>query len=280
MSTEIKKSYEELQADAEKAIATANAKVFEYNDAIQNGKPMSDLIEIHDAIDEALKDYASYQKYLAFKRCAAAPDPMLAAIDEFTYGVFKFVEEVEEGKKFPIASLAPTSKPIDLLQLHKFIDGGIGQDKNWPYIVEAFNAKLTARVGVAIGLDPEKISDSYAMSNIARDIELGKNPTSNTNLLKTMRSVVTAMVGEEFGKKVTSHDVAYLLECYSKKSRKALTLTVANHKGLRAIMTDVCRAVTHGESYSLDYKKVDPTKGAKQTVKIETPAAPAETPAA
>ena len=269
MSTKIKTTYEELQAKAQAACATAEAKVKEYNDAIQNDKPLTDIVAISNAIDEALAEYSSYQKFLAFSRCAAAADPMIAAIDEFTYDVLKFKEEVEDGKKFPIAKLIPATKPIDLLQLHKFIDGGIGHDKNWPYIVEALNSKLTARVGVALGLNPEQIMDSYAMSNIARDIELGKNPTSNTNLLKTMRSVVTAMVGEEYGGKVTSHDVAYILECYSKKSRKALTLTVANHKTLRAIMADVCRAVTHGESYSIDYKKVDPTKGAKQTKKIE-----------
>lgn len=265
--TAIKKTPEELRAKAEEAFAKANAKVAEYNDAIQNDKPLSELVELRKTIDDALGEYASYKKFLAFERCAATPDPMLAAIDDPTIEVYKFVEEIKDGDKFPTASLNPATRTIDLLQLHKHIKDGIGFDKRWPYIVEALNSKLTARVGAALGLNPEQIMDSYAMSNIARDIELGKNPTSNTNLLKTMRSVVTAMVGEEYGSKVTSHDVAYILECYSKKSRKALTLTVANHKTLRNIMADVCRAVTHGESYAIDYKKVDPAKGAKQTEK-------------
>lgn len=267
MSTEIKITREALQAKADKALADAEAKVSAYNDAIQNDKPLSELVEIRKDIDNILGDFASYKKFLAFEACAASPDPMLAAIDNPTYLVGKFVEEVPDGGKFPVARIDSATKAIDLLQLHKHIKGGIGHDKKWPYIVEALNSKLTARVGAAIGLNPTEIMDSYAMSNIARDIDLGKNPTSNTNLLKTMRTVVAAMVGEEYGNKVTSHDVAFILECYSKKSRKALTLSVANHKTLRTIMGDVCRAVTHGESYAIDYKKVDPNKGAKQTEK-------------
>ncbi len=91
------------------------------------------------------------------------------------------------------------------------------------------------------------------MSEIAREFDMGKNPTSKTNLLKTLQTVITAMLGEQY--KATSHDVDFLMSVYSKKNRgKALTVTCANHRYFRNYLAEVCHRIATGKTYELDFK--------------------------
>lgn len=82
---------------------------------------------------------------------------------------------------------------------------------------------------------------------------MGKNPASKTNLLKSLQVVITAMLGGDY--KPTSHDVNYLLSIYSKKSRKALTVTCANHRYFVNYLAEIChRIVTPGAAYDVEFK--------------------------
>lgn len=274
----IKLNMEELIAKSAKALSELDAKVKERNAAVYDGKSAEAVGRIESEIEDISANYANLQKLIVFETAAASEDPMMYAITHPSYTIQKVTEDRASTAMVKPLVLEPVERTIDLLQLHKHIPDGIGVNKQWPYMVEALNAKLTARVAQDIGLNPTEIVDSYAMSAIARDIDLGKNPTSNTNMLKTMRFVVAAMVGEEYTSKVLSHDVAYLLMGYAKKSRKALSLTVSNHKTLRATMMDVCRHVVNGESYSLDYKKRKDQAPSKHAGTVDQ-AAPAEIPA-
>lgn len=252
--TEKKMTRDELLAKMAANRTSAEDYVRKYNEAMQTGN-FEEAVKMEAALDEAIGEYTHYAKTLAFEECAAAEDPMLHAITVLSFQTIKVKDEKagDEKVKIPVRTLIDVDKPIDLYQLHKYIPDGIGKDKKWPYMVEAFNCKLTARVAQAIGVPVKEITDSYAMSDISREIDLGKNPTSNTNLLKTLQGIINAMIGEEY--KVTSHDVAFLLEAYSKKSRKALTLTVSNHKSLRNLMAEISHRVVCDQRYAVDFKK-------------------------
>ena len=113
---------------------------------------------------------------------------------------------------------------------------------------------MTCQVAKELGIDPKDINDSYYMSDLAKSIDMGKNPTSKTNLLKTLTTVIQAMIGEEY--KPLSHDVNFLLLVYGKKSRKALTVTCANHKYLRGYCMEICHRLVMGKVYDVDYKKM------------------------
>lgn len=45
------------------------------------------------------------------------------------------------------------------------------------HIAQKMNFLLTAQKAKDLGLDPQKVNDSYAMSEIARQFDMGKNPT-------------------------------------------------------------------------------------------------------
>lgn len=210
---------------------------------------------VRDAMEAAVNKYTAISRDECFAALRATEDPMLEAVKQLVYPTIRIIDKdgKKDGSELPKTYIDDSEKFIDLLRLHKFIDGGIGADKQWAYRIEKLNFLLTAQKAVDLGIDPKSINDSYAMNDISKAIDLGNNPTSKTNLLKTIQSIVTAMVGE--GYKATSHDVNFLMSIYSRKNRKALTVTCANHKYMRQYMAEICHRIVFGKSYNLDYKK-------------------------
>ena len=95
-------------------------------------------------------------------------------------------DEQKGDDKVPVRSIVDKERQIDLLKLHKYC-GSIGANENWSHIAQKMNFLLTAQKCVDLGVDPKSVNDSYSMSEIAREFDMGKNPTSKTNLLKTLQ---------------------------------------------------------------------------------------------
>ena len=245
--------------DKEKRIArmaelkdSAESMVKEYNAAMLNDQA-KEAIALDAKIAEAVNEYTSYARDICFEECAAAPDPMIEAVKRLSFTTIGVKDSKVENSTIPVRELVEKERQIDILKLHKRINGGIGHDAKWPQMVEKFNLLLTCQKAQDLGIDPKSVNDSYAMSELAKAIDMGKSPTSKTNILKTLTGVVQAMIGDEY--KPVSHDVNFLLSVYSRKSRKALTVTCANHKYLRGYMMEICHRIIEGKSYEIDYKK-------------------------
>lgn len=224
-----------------------------YNEAVQKGD-FNKSTKLDDEIANLCGEYTAIARAECFEALKATSDPMLYAVKQLTFPTIKTRDTKEGEEKIPVRIVEDTEKPIDLLRLHKAVDGGIGADKRWAYMVEKLNLLLTCQKAQDLGIDPKSVNNSYAMNDISRDIDLGKTPTSKTNILRTLQTVVSAMVGEEF--KATSHDVNYLISIYSKKNRKALTVTCANHKYMRQYLAEICHRIVEGKTYALDYKQI------------------------
>ena len=246
---------EEINADLTKIRQNADDLVKAYNDYLQSGK-MTEANKTAGLIDEAITDYTAKARKLCFEECKATEDPMLTAVTILSFKSIRVKDEKKDDDIVPVRRIDDVERPIDLLKLDKYC-GGIGKDKDWMYILEKFNCLMTMQMAIDLGIDPKTIDDSYAMSAISRKIELGETPTSNTNMIKTLRTVVNSMIGEEY--KATSHDVAFLLRTYSRKSRKALTVKAANHKQLRELIAEICHRLVTGKVYEADHpvKKAD-----------------------
>lgn len=243
----------EARAEKMQALkALVDEKVEAYNAAMLNDS-QKEAFALDEQITDAVNEYTSYARDICFEECAAAPDPMLEAVKRLSFLTIG-VKDVKAGdNKIPVREAIERERQIDLLKLNKYVTGGIGHDKKWPQMVEKFNLLLTCQKAQDLGIDPKSINDSYAMSELAKAIDMGKSPTSKTNILKTLTGVVQAMIGDEY--KPVSHDVNFLLSVYSRKSRKALTVTCANHKYLRGYMMEICHRIIEGKSYEIDYKK-------------------------
>ena len=241
---------EEGMAKLAELKSSVEEQVKVFNDAVQNGR-FEESTKADKAMADTINEYTATVRDMCFEECKATDDPMLAAVKTLSYVTIGVKDEQKGDDKVPVRVIVDKERQIDLLKLDKFC-GGIGADPNWMHVAQKMNFLLTAQKAKDLGLDPAKVNDSYAMSEIARQFEMGKNPTSKTNMLRTLQMVVTAMLGE--GYKATSHDVNFLLSVYSRKNRKALVVSCANHRNFRAYIAEVCHRIVTGKEYELEYK--------------------------
>lgn len=243
---------------------TLESQVKEYNELMQSGK-----YDDARTLEEKIKQNEAECIKLAWNICKntlrGMPDPMLAAINQLTYRSIRTkVTNVKEIKE-PVMSVEEIDRPINILQLHQAVDGGIGYDKSWPYMIEKFNFLMTAMVIREMfpdGKEGDKqaaaalktLHSSYAMSQTARDIEMGGNLTGKTKILKALQGIVTAMVGPDY--KALTHDVRYLDRVYTRKDRAALKVNCANHRHMREYCAEICHRIVTGKVYEVGYKAI------------------------
>lgn len=240
--------YEEMTQKEKEARQYAMA----YNDAM-NDKNFDAMQKAEADLDEAISEYNKLAQTYVFEQCRNSEDPMIEAVTRLTYTILRpKVEEVDD--EVSVMTVKEADKAIDLGKLHKYCKG-IGKNTDWYYMAEKFNMLLTAQKCKDLNIDPKTVNDSFEMSRIAKEYNLGLNPASKTKLLDALRMTVQAMIGEEY--KPVSHDINYLLTIYAKKNnRKALTVTCANHKFLRQYVGEICHRLVTGKHYECEYKKV------------------------
>lgn len=214
-------------------------------------------------LNDAIAKYNEVAKATCFAACRSAENPMQHAIKTFFWEGIKLKEKkTDSGTE---RSIEPAVKPIDLGELYKFMDNKLGADPMWFYTAEKFNFYLTYRAADRMGAETVKKlldskTDCFQMNKLAREIDMGKTPCSNTNLLKTLQLVITGMLGEDY--KVTSHDVNYLVDCYSNDNKKSKTgITAANHRTLRNYLKKICYRIISGNTgYDVDQREIKEEK--------------------
>lgn len=232
--------------------AEAEAQVKSFNEAYQE-KKFEEANKIRETLDKTVGEYTGIAQKLCFEECSEAADgAMMEAVRRLTFQTIKVKEnKPKEGEVFTI-ELNDVQKPIDLVRLNEYCHG-IGANGNWYHIAQKMNFLLTAKTAKDLGItDLRAINDSYAMSEIARGFDMDKDPTSKTNLLKTLNVVIAAMLGD--GYNAVSHDVNFLLKVYAKKTKKALTVSCANHRNFVAYLAEICHRIVTGGSYGVEYK--------------------------
>jgi len=258
--------------------AKAETLVMSLNDGVQNGNPNPTMekpeivdgaetgktitVFIATELEQVVNQYTAMAREICFDDCKAADDPMLEAVKRLTFATIGVKETKKGEEKIPVSEIVDKEKDIDLLKLHKSVDGGIGKDPKWNGLVEKFNFHMTIRQAKRITKGKEnltrvlkEINDSYAMCKIAQEIEMGKDPTSNTKLLGTLQDIITAMIGEEY--KATSHDVNYLVDLYAQKGKGKLKVNCANHRYFRSYIAAICHGIVTGTDYEVCFKKVN-----------------------
>lgn len=228
--------------------------VKDFNDKLQNGD-YENAAKVNKEIEENVNEYTAMCRKECFDYLAGTENPMIEAVKMLSYPTIRIKDTKQGEEKIPVRIVEDIERAIDLLKLHKHVGGdGIGAAKNWVNMAEKFNLLMTAQKAVDLGIDPKLVHDSYAMSEISKEIDMGKTPTSKTNILKTLNMVIAAMIGEEY--KAKSHDVNFLLSIYSRKNRKALTVSCANHKYMRQYLAEICHRIILDKSYEIEFKKV------------------------
>ena len=132
-----------------------------------------------------------------------------------------------------------------------------GFDLGWFYELQALNKRLTLRVAEGIGVtaaEMKRIDDSYNMDKLASEIQLGKTPTSDTQVVKHMQKVLDMFSPNEG--KVNGHDLGYVMACYTKRNnRAALRVQCSKHALLMSLLGDVFYRIATKGVYGVDYKR-------------------------
>ena len=259
-------------------LASIRDNIQAYN-AAYGEKRFDDASSLNATIEKDVDEYNCIAQMLCFDMCRLSEDPMKTAVLTLHFPVIGIKDtmvgdEVKVLRRVLVGDpdaedTTPKYKQIDLLKLQKYVkdrDGhGIGADPKWVYMAERLNLLFALDCAVEIGKGQEfikEMSDTYAIKEASKEIDFGvKNPKagtpiSNSGLLKATSTVVAAMVGQEIGSKVLTHDVRFLKICSAKKSRKELAVQCANHRFMRGYLMEVCNRIMTDGVYDVDYKRV------------------------
>ena len=197
----------DIRADLE---TRANA----YNAAINaDDTKAAELEKLDNETSELEKEYTRAAFHATALELLDNPAPMLAAATALTFETLKHKDKEDENG-IKSREIVTAERPLDFVALESFfVERGkkFGAESAWGYKDAAFNRLLCMRTAQSIGADVKTVAEKFATPTQARDINLGKTPTSNTQLLKQLQMIIDSMLYAEGEKgniyKANSHDV-------------------------------------------------------------------------
>lgn len=253
-----------------------DSKAVDFNSAAL-ADDFAKMAKITKDMEPLITSYAKKSKEAYLDSKATLAD----AIKAPTYKVLKIKDNTDSESGLTVRSVEFADKTIQLNDLCvKFPDSF--RFKNWKAYVEQLNLRLCLLTATKLELPKQQIAEieeKFRMTNGGKSIDLEGTPTSNTQLLKQLRTVVNGIMGEEdITGKVTSHDVEYLKMVYTSKGKALRSVKTMNSAKLADAILNIMNRVMTGTSYSVEYQKSkDGTTGSTVTeVKQETPKAAAK----
>lgn len=227
-------------------VAAFEEKINEVNKACSGGTAR-ELEARMNELDAIEKEFGSIRQAEVFAGLADAHEAIL----KHSFETLTHKKVSDNGRMTGVVA----EKKEVLIDLRKFCEVK-GIDLGWYWELQALNKRFTLRIAEQIGVtaaELKRIDDSYAMSDLASQIALGKTPTSDTQVVKHMQKVLDMLSPGEG--KVNGHDLAYVMACYAKRAnRSTLKLKCSNHKTLQVLMTDVFYRIATKGTYGVDYK--------------------------
>lgn len=248
--------------NAEKVLAgldeSIRAGVKAWNEAYR-AKNFEAIQKADAEIVKDTKEYAEVAQAICFERFDATEKPMYEAIKTLMFTALRVKEVANKDSGIVQREVIEAERQIDLLKFDKTRKESAAHDPMWQYKIQRFNQLLALRAAQELKIDPKSISDSFYMSEKAKELDMGKTPASNTQILKLLQECVDAIIYEEgeHGNvyKASSKDVAYLLMIYTKKGKKALTAAVAKHGAMRGFIAEICHRIITDKAYRLEFKQ-------------------------
>lgn len=241
-------------------------KIGEYNAALKEND-LAKAAHAEQELKEAEAAYAEAKCIEVFGELAKSENPVKAAVAMHSYLVVSHRPLREDGVVTGFEIVEDKVRQIDLVKFCEFCK----LPTMWKYAVEKFNQLLAMRTATELKMTKaqiKKICDSFYMSDLARQVEMGGTPDSNTAICKQLQQVIDGILFEDNGKgknvhRVNNHDVAYLLMCYTKRGKKTLSVAVAKNAYIHRLVLDVMHRVVTGKAYDLEYRMVSADKAKK-----------------
>lgn len=259
----------ELRTEVEKYVE-------EYSNAVTKNK-VEEFAKIEAKLVSAEAAYNEQSMKDCFAECKNTPNPILNGALKHSYPIIGHNMVREDNVLVEVTLNTSKEKQIDLVKLARYC----GLPHLWSGTIEALGERLCVRVAHEIGMSEEeicRISKTYRMDSIAKKVKFesdntgkkGFSPISNNQLVKEIRKIVADMIGtEEYSPKITTHDVMYLIHCYSKRGKQACNISVAKTGLVIAYIADIIYRVGHGLKYGVEYQMVKPSSTGDTKVTFE-----------
>lgn len=237
-----------------------------HNQALCKGD-LKAMNELDVALKQLEVDYQNEMAKVVYNECLATENPMKTAITRYSYNVLSHKDNKEDGIVVERVLKEDRTRQIDLLKFCKYsqdIKAPNKLDTGWQYPIMKLNQLLCMRSAKELKFTQaqvKQIAKTFYMEEVARKLDMGETPDSNTQICKLVQQCVDQILFEDDGKgknvyKVNNHDVAYLLMLYTKKGKSALAVQVAKHDFLRRLIGDVMFRILTDGKYSLEYKEM------------------------
>ena len=261
------KTLTELLIEAENAKKELNAAIL--------SDSYSQIEKAKNALDTAVKEHNELAINMDFQTLRSKSAPMLAAIEQLNIATIEVKRNEDKETGIITYSLEPSSKQISLVAFDEFCQREkmeITPDKLWAHKVDRFCLLVTYKVMKDLGKDTKKLEDTYYISDVARQIDLGKTPTSNTQILKQLQSIVDSIIYEadcdDNVYKVTSHDAAYIVATMTRRGKSG-TVVAPRPSTMHTLIMDVLhRIITNGD-YMVEYVTKKQAKKEAETLEVK-----------
>lgn len=259
---------------------TLETKAQEYNGLLLE-KKYDKIPTITKEMDELVQDYAKKAKEEFIETSKAAENPLIDALTRLTYTVVAYRDVADKETSVVTRTITDKTRQISLADLYTAMPSKF-RASNWKYYVEKLNLLMCLWVAMELGApgsEIEKIKSDFRMDAAARDISMGKTPTSNTQLLAQVQTTMDQILYDEEtvtvkGKtqtrnryRVTSHDVVFLRHAYTKLGREVKHISCLNHAKLALVLAQIMNEKLTNTGYKADYA-VNKEKAAAGNVEV------------
>lgn len=238
--------------------------IIAYNEAVDSGN-FTAMTEAENKQSELEKEYAQLAEVVCYADLKKQENPMVAAVKAYGFDVIghkdiKTVEKVvEDGEEKTITittrEMTVKEKQIDLIKFDNYGGKTVSINPVWKYELQSLNQLFCIRTAQDMNVPFEPAS--YFMDKVARRIEDGETPVSNTAMLEALQNLVDMIIfeGEDKNKyRANSRDITAILKQYTKSGKSRLGIAVAKHNFFARIIGKVLYRIATGEQYTLEYK--------------------------
>lgn len=246
------------------------------NEAVLSDK-FSEIGKAKEAMDKAVKDYNDLAIISDFITLRSMASPMKSAIEQLNIATISSKENRSKDSEIITYSLEPAVRQIDLVAFDEFCQREkmeIAHDRLWHHNVDKFCLLVTYKVFKDLGNDTKKLEETYSISKVAKDIDMGKTPTSNTQILKQLQTIVDTIIFEtEDGSdkniyKVTTHDANYIIATMTKRGKSG-TVVTPRPQTMHTLIMDVLHRIITNTDYKVEYFTKKQAKEEAETVTIQ-----------
>lgn len=257
-------------------IAAINALVEQYNAAMQadviDARRLNDIEQqLKDASAEAKKD-RKIEVYIELEKAA---NPMLEACRMYSFEFPSYTLVKADGvvtgaeAAYKTATISPVEFGSRLIKAAEskscpFERSGVCEHGHaWEYRAEKLAYLLTYRTIRNLGGSPAEIDEfkkSYAIRDLAAREKMGETPTSTSQIVKCLQSIIDLMVFVLNDKgtnavKANGKDAEYLLSIFEKAGRGAGVVEVLKGSRIKDYIFTVCHMIVTGKAYAVKYAK-------------------------